>query len=135
MTALHPLGTIQVSALHCFSDLLWATAEAQLKDGHCTVLTAEEKASRECPEAIRLVNKSSGESISVYNWCKEPISTSRILFPLFAFPPPPPSLPPSFRRASAPVLISASGALPGSLPHLIGQTMLPKKKRVTVHRG
>lgn len=37
------------------------------------------------PEGIRLVNKSSGESISVYNWCKEPISTSRTLFPLFAF--------------------------------------------------
>lgn len=100
MTTLHPLGTIQVSALHCFSDLLWATAEVQLKDGHCTVFTAEEKDSRECPEAIRLVNKSSGESISVYNWCKEPISTSRILFPLFASLPLPPSLSP-FRHPSA----------------------------------
>lgn len=104
MTALHPLGTIRVSALHCFSDLLCATAEVQLKDGHCAALAAEEKASRECPEAIRLVNRSSGESISVYNWCKEPISTSRILFPLFAFPPPPPSLPPFLHPSAAPPL-------------------------------
>lgn len=46
---LHALGTMQVSAFYWFSDLLWATAEVQLEDGHYKVLSAEEKDSVEDP--------------------------------------------------------------------------------------
>lgn len=128
------LGTIQVSALYWFSDLFLGHSGGATWRGTLQGLQCRGKGLRQWLEGVCVVKKTSGGSISVYNQCKKPISTSRILFPLFAFGKLYPSLLPLCLRSSGnkcewnALRIAATSYQPI-------QASKKKKERVKVHGG